>query len=71
MHVNFELSDTLGGKGMRNGLSLSTMLGSVSCVEETSLNGDEHIVVLTVIPSERVLAKNGLTYAFKKPLPCP
>lgn len=38
VHVNFELGYALCRKGMRDGLSLSSMLDSVSCVEETSLD---------------------------------
>lgn len=47
MHVDFELKDALGGEGMRDRLSLSCMFRSVSGIEETSFDGDEHIVEIT------------------------
>jgi hypothetical protein len=47
VHIGFELRDALRGKGVGDSLSLSSMLGSVSRVEETALDGDEGIVEIT------------------------
>lgn len=44
VHVDFELTNALSREGMRDGLPLSSVLYSVSGVEETSLNGNEGIV---------------------------
>lgn len=46
VHVDFELGDALGGEGVGDGLALSGVLYSVSCVEETALDGDKGIVVV-------------------------
>lgn len=49
VHIGFELADTLSGECMGNGLAFSRVFCPVSCVEETSLNGDEYIVVIATI----------------------
>ena len=47
MHVLLELANALGAEGVRDGLALASVLGTVSCVEETALNRHESIIVLT------------------------
>ena len=48
VHIGFKLSDALGRKCVRDRLALSCMLGTISCVEETALNGDKGIVIISV-----------------------
>ena len=47
LHVLLELADGLGAEGMRDGLALPAVFGAVTGIEETALDGDECIVVLT------------------------
>jgi len=46
--VGFKVQDRLGGEYVSNGLALAGVLGAIASVKETSLEGDEAIVVLTV-----------------------
>jgi hypothetical protein len=48
VHVLFELADALGAEGVGDGLALAGVLCAVSSVEQTTLDGDEGIVVVTV-----------------------
>jgi hypothetical protein len=48
VHVLFELTDALGAEGVGDGLALAGVLCAVSCVEQTTLDGDEGIVVVPV-----------------------
>ena len=48
VHVLFELADALGAEGVGDGLALAGVLCAVSGVEQTTLDGDEGIVVVTV-----------------------
>ena len=45
----FELGYALCAKGMGNGFPLSSMFFAISGVEETTVNGDEGVVVFTII----------------------
>lgn len=49
MDVLLELANALRAEGMRYGLSLAGVLGTVSCVEEATLDGDKGIIVVSVI----------------------
>ena len=52
MHVDLEVTYALRGEGMGDGLSLSSVFGSVACIEEASLDGNEYIVVFSEVWSE-------------------
>ena len=47
-HILFELADTLGAEGVGDGLSFAGVFGSVTGVEDASLNGDEGVIVVAV-----------------------
>lgn len=47
MDVDFELTYTLRGEGVRDSFALSRMLGPVSRVEQASLYRDKCIVEIT------------------------
>ena len=47
MHVLFELRYGLCGEGVRDRLALAGVLSAVSCVEQSSLDGHEDIIVFT------------------------
>ena len=46
--VLFELADALGAEGVGDSLSFTRVFGSVTGVEEASLNGDEGVIVVAV-----------------------
>lgn len=73
MHVLLELADGLGAECVRDSLALSSVFGAVTGVEETSLDRDEGIVVLTAIGSAKRHDVTGLAskwiYLFRNPLP--
>lgn len=56
VHVGFKLRDALGGKCMGDSLPLSSVLVSISRVEETALDGNESIVEITA----KILARGRL-----------
>ena len=49
-HVLLELADALYAKGMRDGLSLASVFGTITGIEEAALDGDEGIVVIAKKP---------------------
>jgi len=55
VHINFELSNTLSREGVGDGLALSGVLSSVSCVEKTAFDRDEGIVE---VPAKLLIASN-------------
>lgn len=48
MDVLLELADGLCGEGMSDGLALASVFGAIAGVEQTALNRNESIVVVTV-----------------------
>ena len=48
VHVLLELADGLGAEGVGHGLALAGVLRAVAGVEETALDRDEGVVVLTI-----------------------
>ena len=75
MDVLLELAHVLGAERMGDGFPFPSVLGSVSCVEESALDADEGVVVVAgpsnLISSVNCLLKSGPTYLFKNPFPCP
>lgn len=47
-HVLLELADALGTEGMRDSLAFASVLGTVTRIEEATLDRYESIVVFTV-----------------------
>ena len=48
MHVLFELAYRLGAEGVGNRLAFPCVLRSISGVEETTVDGDEGVIVITI-----------------------
>jgi len=48
MHILLELADRLGTEGVRHCFPLSSMLRSISGVEQSTLDAHEGIVIVTV-----------------------
>lgn len=46
MHVLLKLRDRLGAKGVGDGFSFASMFGTITGIEETTLDGDKGIIVL-------------------------
>ena len=46
LDIRLELGDALRAKGVRDRLTLTSVLGAITGVEEASLDGDEGVVVL-------------------------
>jgi hypothetical protein len=51
VHVLLELANALSAEGVRDGLALASVLGTVSCVEETALDRHESVIVFTFATS--------------------
>lgn len=47
--VLFELADGFGGEGVRDGFALAGVFGAVAGIEQAALDGDEGVVVFTVL----------------------
>ena len=47
-HILLELADALRAEGVGDSLPFTTVFGAISRVEETSLDGDEGIIVVAV-----------------------
>jgi hypothetical protein len=48
VHILLKLTNALRAKGVRDGLALASVLGAVSCVEETALDRHKSVIVLTL-----------------------
>lgn len=59
MHILLELANTLLAESMRHSLSFAGMLDSVSRIEESSLDADKSVVVLTLQESSAVTIDDG------------
>lgn len=76
VHIGLELYNAFRREGMGNGLSLSCMFDTISCVEETTLDGDKYVIVIAIEKHNQIGITTrkghfGGTYDFKKPFPCP
>ena len=73
MDILLELANGLGTESVGNGLAFAGVLSTVTGVEQATADRDEGIVEVPRISSVWVQFSWAaiLTYAFKKPLPCP
>ena len=47
-NVRLKLEYTLEGEGIRNDLALPGVVGSIACIEEISVDGEERVVVVAL-----------------------